>query len=97
MVNKVAKGQRVEKACEDELKRDGYITWKTIRVQYQNIDLFGLFDVLGLSPDGSHLRFIQCKSNRCDNKTRDAIAKLKMPPSCQKWIYIWKDRQYWIK
>ena len=84
-------------ACEDELKKLGYTTWKTIRVKYQNIDLFGLFDVLGLAQDGSHLLFIQCKSNRCDTETRDKIAKLKMPKCCQKWIYIWKDRKYWIK
>lgn len=91
------KGQRIEKACEDELKKEGYITWKTIRVKYQNIDLFGCFDVLGLAKDGSHLLFIQCKSNRCDTETRDRIAKLKMPPSCRKEIWVWKDRKYWRK
>lgn len=96
-MKKVAKGQRIEKACEDELKKQGYLTWKTIRVRYQNLDLFGLFDVMGLAADGSHLIFVQCKSNRCDGKTRDAVAKLKMPEDCQKWIWIWKDRKYWIK
>jgi hypothetical protein len=97
MKNAIKKGYRIEKACEDELKKEGYRTWKTIRVQYQNIDLFGLFDVCALHPEGEHLKFIQCKSNRCDGKTRDAIAKLKMPKSCEKWIYIWKDRKYWIR
>ena len=97
MIKTVCKGYRIEKACEDELKTEGYFTWKTIRVQYQNIDLFGLFDVLGLASDGSHLKFIQCKSNRCDNKTREAINNLKMPKSCRKEIWIWKDRKHWIK
>ena len=97
MVNKVKKGYRVEKACADVLKEEGYIIWKTIRVQYQNIDLFGLFDVVALHPAGEHIKFIQCKSNRVDNKTRDAIKALKMPLSCEKWIWIWKDRKYWIK
>lgn len=96
-IQKVRKGQRIEKACEDELKKLGYITWKTIRVQYQNIDLFGLFDVLGVAADGSYLVFIQCKSNRCDTETRDKIKAFKLPKCCQKWIWVWKDRKYWIK
>ncbi len=97
MPNKVKKGQRVEKACADELRKEGYLIWKTIRVQFQNIDLFGLFDVVALHPRGEHIKFIQCKSNRVDNITRDAIKALKMPTACEKWIWIWKDRKYWIK
>ena len=88
MIKKTKKGYRVEKRCADELKAGGYLIWKTIRVKYQNIDLFGLFDVVALHPEGHHILFIQCKSTRCDNETRDKIRKLKMPESCQKWIYI---------
>jgi len=29
--------------------------------------------------------------------TRDAIKKLKLPPSIKKEIWIWKDRKYFIK
>lgn len=97
MKDKVGKGHRIEKLCADELKEKGYLIWKTLRVKYQNIDLFGLFDVVALHPEGEHLLFIQCKSNRSDVKTRDAVKALKMPVACQKWIYIWKDRKYWIK
>ena len=97
MVKTVHKGYRVEKKCADELREKGYLIWKTIRVQYQNIDLFGLFDVLALHPDGDHLLFIQCKTNQVRNDVRDAIKKLKLPESCQKWIWIWKDRKGWIK
>lgn len=97
MINKVAKGTRKEKACADELKAQGYLTWKVINVRYQSLDLFGLFDVLGLSPDGEKLVFIQTKSNRCDGKTRDRIKKFKLPKGTEKWIWIWKDRKYWIK
>jgi len=97
MVDTSAKGTRKEKACEDELKKEGYLTWRKIRVQFHNIDIFKLFDVVGLAADGSHLKFIQTKSNRCDGKTRDAIAKLKMPKSCRKEIWIWIDRKYWRK
>ena len=73
------------------------LIWKTIRVQYQNIDMFGLFDVVALHPEGEHILFIQTKSNRCDGLTKDKIKALKVPPGCQKWIWIWKDRKYWEK
>ncbi len=97
MKNKTAKGYRVEKLCADGLKEKGYTIWKSIRVKYCNIDLFGLFDVVALSPKGKHLLFIQVKSNRVDNKMRDAVKALEMPECCQKWIWIWKDRKYWVK
>lgn len=96
-MSSVKKGYRTEKRCADELQERGYIIWKTIRVQFQNIDLFGLFDVVALHPSGEHILFIQCKTNRCDNKARNAIRTLKMPVDCQKWIWIWKDRKGWVK
>lgn len=97
MVKTVAKGYRTEKRCVDELKEQGYIIWKTIRVQFQNIDLFGLFDIVALHPEGKYIRFIQCKTNRCDKQTRERIKELKMPDKCQKEIWIWKDRIGWEK
>ena len=96
-INTVKKGYRVEKRCADELKEQGYLIWKTIRVQYQNIDLFGLFDVAALHPEGEHLIFIQCKTNACSNEMRDSVRSLKMPISCRKEIWIWKDRKGWVK
>ena len=96
MINTVAKGTRKEKACADELKKQGYITRKSIRVKYQKVDFFG-FDVMALAPDGSHMIFVQVKSSRCDMKTRDAIKKLKLPSSIKKEIWIWKSRKYFIK
>jgi len=96
MINKVAKGTRKEKACADELEERGYITRKSIRVKYQKVDFFG-FDVMALAKDGSHMLFVQVKSNRCDTATRDRIKKLKLPPSIKKEIWIWKDRKYFVK
>ena len=96
-IKRVAKGCRVEKRCADELRGQGYLIWKTIRVQFQNIDLWGLFDVVALHPEGNHILFIQCRTNQARNDIRDAIRKLKMPPGCQKWLWIWKDRKGWIK
>jgi len=98
MINTVAKGTRKEKACADELEAKGYLIWRVIRTKWHSLDLFGLFDVCALAPDGSHILFIQTKSNRCDVATRDAIKALRMPQGvCEKWIWIWKDRKYWIK
>lgn len=96
-MNKIKKGYRVEKRCADELKAQGYLIWKTIRVAYCNIDLWGLFDIAALHPKGEHILFIQCKSERADNKMRDQLRDLKLPPGCQKWLYIWKERKGWVK
>lgn len=97
MAKAVSKGSRVEKKCADELREKGYLIWKTIRVRYQNIDLFGLFDVVALHPEGEHIKFIQCKTNKGDNKAREAIMKLKMPSNCIKEMWIWIDRKGWRK
>ena len=97
MAKAVSKGLRVEKKCADELREKGYLIWKTIRVRYQNIDLFGLFDVVALHPEGDHIKFIQCKTNKGDNKAREAIMKLKMPTNCIKEMWIWIDRKGWRK
>jgi Holliday junction resolvase-like predicted endonuclease len=96
-VNAVAKGKRKEKLCADELKAKGYLTWKTIRHRFLNIDLFGLFDVVALAADGSHLLFIQVKSERVANDVRNKVRALKMPPLCRKEIWIWKQRRGWVK
>ena len=92
----MAKGTRKEKACADELEAKGYTTRKSIRIKYQKVDFFG-FDVMALAADGSHMLFVQVKSNFCKMKDRDAIKKLKLPPSIKKEIWIWKDGKYFIK
>lgn len=96
-MNKIKKGYRVEKRCADELKAQGYLIWKTIRVRFQNLDLWGIFDIAALHPKGDHILLIQCKSERVDNETRNKIRTLKVPADCQKWIWVWKNRKGWIK
>ncbi len=96
-INPVVKGRRNEAKCRDALKEAGYCTWKTFRGKYQNLDMFGLFDVVGLSPDGSHLVFVQVKSNSCAKKVRDKIREFKMPDCCRKMVWIWVDRKGWKK
>jgi len=102
-INKVNKGYRIEKMCADELEQEGYLVWKTIRVKFQNIDLWGLFDVVCLAKDGSHFRFVQVKSGYCPNKVKEQIKNLKMPDFAQKeiWQYFPKNnkgkRKGWLK
>lgn len=94
-MNPVAKGRRNEKRCSDFWKDRGWHVWKTFRAKFQNLDMFKLFDVVALHPQGQKMVFIQVKSNRCDKKTRDAIRALKMPKGCEKWIWIWHDHKGW--
>ena len=97
MVVTTKKGTRREKLCADELEAQGYIVWKTIRHKWCNIDLWGLFDVVALHPEGDHILFIQVKSNRVDKETRDRIDAVKLPPKCFKEIWVWADRKGWEK
>ena len=90
-MNKVAKGARNEKRCEDELKSRGYTTWRTRRARYLNLDMFGLFDVVGVSKDGAHMLFVQVKSNRFDKKQYEAISEFKLPSITSRkemWVYM---------
>lgn len=97
MVNTWEKGKLKERRCVEDLRKKGYITWKTIRTKYRNVDIFETFDVVALHPDGKNLLFIQVKSNRCTKKERDKIVAMKMPKGCIKGIWIWKDRKGWTK
>lgn len=103
---KVAKGQRNEKKCADELIKLGFTyIWKSVRHRFLNIDLFGLFDVVGLNPVTKILKFVQVKSNKCDGKVRDTIREFPLPTRCpdcgrqicEKEIWIWDDYKGWRK
>ncbi len=96
-INRTSKGKRIEVRCSDELKKEGYLVWQSIRVKYQNLDLWGLFDVAAIHPDTANLLLIQCKSTRCANETRDKIRSFKVPPMVRKEIWIWKDAKGRIK
>ena len=89
MINKVAKGSRVERKCYDDLKSDGYkLLWKTIRHKFLNIDLFHAFDILAANKE--HLRFIQVKTKYIPNETRKLLRKIKLPENCYKEIWAWE-------
>lgn len=92
-----AKGTRNERRCENDLIAAGYVTWRVTRHRFQNMDMFGIFDVVAVAGDGSHLVFIQVKSNRCDRKTKTRMELLLLPPGCIKQVWIWIDQHGWKK
>lgn len=92
-INKVHKGRRIEKMCADELRSEGYIVWKSIRHKFLNIDLWGLGDVCGVAADGSHVRFIQCKSGYCSNEVKEQMANLLLPKCFSKEIWMYFDKR----
>lgn len=97
-MDKGKKGLNTEKKCANELKGQGYTVWKTMRVRFANIDLWGLFDVVAVHPEGEHILFIQCKTNALPSPAqRQAIRALKLPENCEKWAWIWYDRKGWRK
>lgn len=88
-----------EKRCEDALRAFGYRTWRTRRQRFGNMDMFGLFDVVGCHENPFvGLRFIQVKTNYCPPKTIQAIRDFKMPTGCYKEVWVWMSKtETWKK
>jgi len=94
-MNATAKGTRNELRCAKVLADAGFIVWKTFRSKYQDLDMFGLFDVVGLSPDRKFFVCIQVKSNRARKEDREAIRDFVMPDNCIKLVCTWHDGAGW--
>jgi hypothetical protein len=90
----VGVGTMNEKRCEDELTSYGYRTWRTRRQRFGNMDMFGLFDVVGCHNNPYvAMRFVQVKTNRVDAKTIKTIKDFKMPVGCYKEVWVWKSKE----
>ncbi len=65
MVSSRAKGNRYERLAENELIRHGWITYrvKGSTKFNKNVDIFGLFDIIGKNFDGTTI-YVQVKTNR---------------------------------
>lgn len=59
----MSKGTRRERQAVDIYQQAGYATYRPATVQYGENDIFGLFDVLAVSPRHDHVRGVQVKSN----------------------------------
>ncbi len=60
----MSKGTRRERELVELLKSAGMATYRPATVRFGENDIFGLFDVLALSPNHSNVYAIQVKSNR---------------------------------
>jgi Holliday junction resolvase len=60
----MSKGSRRERELVELLKAAGMATYRPATVRFGENDMFGLFDVLALSPSHSRVYAIQVKSNR---------------------------------
>jgi hypothetical protein len=59
----VGKGSRREREAADLYQRAGYATYRPATVRFGENDVFGLFDILAIAPDGP-FRAVQVKSNK---------------------------------
>jgi len=60
----MSKGSRRERELVELLQKAGMATYRPATVRFGENDMFGLFDVLALSPNHSNVYAIQVKSNR---------------------------------
>lgn len=59
----MTKGTRRERQAVKIFQQAGWATYRPATVQYGENDVFGLFDILAVSPDHSRPRAVQVKSN----------------------------------
>lgn len=60
----LSKGTRRERDAVELYQRAGFATYRPATVQYGENDIFGLFDLLAVSPSHDSVRAVQVKSNR---------------------------------
>lgn len=59
----MSKGSDRERQAVDIYQRAGYATYRPATVRYGENDIFGLFDLLAVSPSDTRVRAVQVKSN----------------------------------
>ena len=67
------KGYRSQAEAAEEYKKRGWTVFVPQKSKYGAQDIFGMFDLAAISPDGSEIHFVQVKSN----STRGFLKKLK--------------------
>lgn len=60
----MSKGTRRERECVEAYQKAGWATYRPATVQYGENDMFGLFDIMAVSPDHCNPHAVQVKSNR---------------------------------
>lgn len=59
----MSKGSQRERQAASLYQRAGYATYRPATVRFGENDIFGLFDLLAVSPSDSRVRAVQVKSN----------------------------------
>lgn len=59
----MSKGSRRERECVEHYQAAGFATYRPATVRYGENDMFGLFDVLAVSPRHDRVHAVQVKSN----------------------------------
>jgi len=60
----MSKGSRREREAVELYQQAGFATYRPATVRYGENDIFGLFDILAVSPSNSAVHAVQVKSNR---------------------------------
>lgn len=60
----MSKGDDRERQAVELWQRAGYATYRPATVRFGENDIFGLFDLLAVSPSQNHVHGVQVKSNR---------------------------------
>ena len=65
MVNRVAKGDRLERIVKNQLQQEGFIVFKPVRTRFSTQkDIFNLFDICAWHPENGILLFAQCTTDK---------------------------------
>lgn len=60
----MSKGTRRERECVEAYQKAGWATYRPATVRFGENDMFGLFDLLSVSPDHCNPHAVQVKSNQ---------------------------------
>lgn len=92
----MSKGSRRERELVELLKKAGMATYRPATVRYGENDMFGLFDVLALSPSHERVYAIQVKSNRAVGIEKwGRNTKLFRSLGWETWYAVPVDNQGW--
>ena len=61
-MSNVSRGQKKETIARKMLEEEGWICWRTIRLRFLNLDLWGLFDLCGWRKH--ERKYVQVKSSK---------------------------------
>ena len=93
MINRRAKGNRIERKVVEHLERQGFLVYRVRGSSNRfnlNNDIFGLYDILAIKPNET--RLIQVKSSQKPILKPFADFKAKYPQFNVE-IWVWKNRK----